>query len=267
MRALALVVLAACGGNGGPGGGLFGMPDAPPPAHSGGAGVNVYKGIGGGSTIVGTSAYASFDAAPNQCPVLMHVGNCYVEQCSTTMPTHMYQNAGTVHITGTSQPITLTPATDNTYMSFTATADLAQPGDMITVTADGTTVPGYTETLAMPSKVTVTSPAKPTGALSVARSADFTVAWSGGTTGDVELSASSGTQGAPFVYCQLSASAGTGTIPAALLAMLPAGTGGIGVTGWSTMTKQVDDWGLYFSLFYDAIWPDESIASIPVTWN
>jgi hypothetical protein len=268
VRALALVLVAACGGGGGGGGGgIFGTPDAPPPAHSGGAGVSIYKGTGGGSTIVGTSAYASFDAAPPQCPILMKMGNCYVEQCSTTTPMHMYENAGSVHITGTSQPITLDPAADNTYMSFTATADLAQPGDMLTVTADGTTVPGYTETLVVPSKITITSPAKPAAAVPVSRAADYTIAWSGGSTGDVELAAGSSTQGAPFVYCQIPSSAGTGTIPAALLSMLPAGMGSISAHGWSTMTKQASDWGLYFSIFYDAIWPDDSIASITVTFN
>ena len=58
-----------------------------------------------------------------------------------------------------------------------------------------------------------------------------------------------------------------GTVPAALLSLLPAGQGGMSLVGWASTTKETLGWGLYFSLFYDSLWPDGTLAGIGVTFN
>lgn len=113
----------------------------------------------------------------------------------------------------------------------------------------------------------ITSPPKPATTVTISRASDYTLTWTGGTSGRVDVGASSAGNNTAYVFCDFEASAGTGTIPAALLSMLPAGQGGIGITGWASTSKQVSDWGLYFSLFYDSLWPDGTLAAIGVTFN
>ena len=133
-RAWVLALLAACGGssvgsdaNGG------GGPDAPPPAHTGGVGFTVNKAVGS-SPNASSSAYAQFNSAAPQCTTSHRTGPCYLQQCTTAVTT---VSAGTITITGGSQPITLTPGTTGQYNAFGATIDLAHPGDQLTVTAQG----------------------------------------------------------------------------------------------------------------------------------
>ncbi len=271
MRRWLLVLVAACGGggNGNPfatDGNGGGGADGAPPAHNGGAGVSVYKGSSTSGPVVGTSGYASFDSAGYECTTSNRIGTCYLESC-TSSTTITYASAGTLTITGGAQTITLTPDATNKYAPFSAMTDLVQPGQMLTLTAAGATVPAYTATLAMPAPLTITSPSKTSTPLPVSRGADFTLAWSGGTAGNVSVSASSSSTGEPFVFCEFAASAGTGSIPGPLLAMLPAGAGAIGATGWVSTTKQASDWSLYFSAFYDSVWPDNTLASISVTFQ
>lgn len=111
-RASILALVAACGGssagsdaNGG------GGPDGPPPAHTGGAGLTVYKATSASGPVVGTSAYAQFNSSAPQCTTSHRMGTCYLQQCTTAVTA---VSAGAITITGGSQAIDLTPGTGGT---------------------------------------------------------------------------------------------------------------------------------------------------------
>jgi hypothetical protein len=262
VRGLALAFLAACGGGGSSvGTDATGQgPDAAPPAHNGGAELTVYK----SSVTTGSTAFAEFNMQPAQCTTSHRTGSCYVQTCTTGLTA---VSAGTVTITGGSAPITLTPDGTGSYSPFTTMTDVAHPGDPLTVTAAGEVAPAYTTTLTMPGPLTITSPARPSTTVNINRGADFAVQWSGGTSGLALVTASAASNPNTFIECEVQASAGTATLPSTLLSMLAAGQGGIGITAWASTTKDAGTWALYFSLFYDSLWPDGTPASIAVTWN
>jgi hypothetical protein len=259
---LGISIIAACGGSSGnPGGG----PDAPPAAHSGGAGLAESHPTNPGAT-VNTSAFAAFDGGPNECTTMDRMGPCYVQHCDRSMA--MYVSAGAITISGgAGQPISLVPDASNRYSPFSMPAELFPAGQTINLAASGATAPAYTASVTMPGQVTITSPAKPAGSLAVTRSQDFTITWSSQMTDIVEVSASSNPDPNTELVCAFPAAAGSGTVPAALLAMLPAGMGGMSVTSWETVQNRVNDWSLFFSVFRTGLWPDGTTASIQATYN
>jgi hypothetical protein len=216
-------------------------------------------------TTASTNAFAVFDLGAS-CTVSNRMGDCYVQECTNA---RNYVSDGTVTISAgdASAPITLTPGANQQYTPFTMMAVLFQAGQTVSVSTSGGTAPAYTASAAMPSRITISAPAKPAGALSIDRAQDFTVAWTGGAVGDVELLASSTASPNKYVICEVLQSAGTGTIPGALLSMMPSGAGAISVDGWSRTTKVEADWGLYFSLFGNSLWPDGSLATISATFQ
>jgi hypothetical protein len=255
-RAWFACALAACGSGGGDDSG----PDAAPPGHAGGVALSSLKSTS--PALASTAASAAF--TDSACTQSARTGGCYIQTCT---PSQTYVSGGTVTISGGSETITLMPRADNMYQTFSAMTEVFQPGQMASVSTTGGTAPAYMATLTMPSRITITAPAKSTTAVGVDRTQDYTITWSGGTSGDVELFASSTTNPNSYVICAIPASAGSGTILSALLSMLPAGMGSISFIGWSTTQKISGDWSLYFSLFEDALWPDGSIASLPVTFQ
>jgi hypothetical protein len=126
-------------------------------------------------------------------------------------------------------PITLSPQADKSYNSLSdSTHALWQGGETLTVSAAGADVPAFSATVIGPANSTVTMPADPSPAmLTVDRSMDLTLAWTGGSQ---TLKVDVVTVGAT-IECRFSASAGTGTISKSLLGMLSAGAGNLLASG------------------------------------
>ena len=257
----ALIFLVACGGNNG-GGDDGPGPDAAPPAHTGFVSIQSYDAmnIPGTPTRGGTTS-AGFFTAGAACTTLQTIGPCKVQQCTTTTQSGA-QSAGVITITGATKPLSLVPGTDKVYAQQTSTTSLFNGGEMITFTAPGADVPAFTVAVTTPTKATITSPAKPAAGslLAVNRAQDFSVSWSGGGTGNVQVYLS-GTTGSPSLFCRFAASAGTGKVPAAAIAMMTGTTGAFAMASIGLAEATAGDWGIEASAYFNAVWPDAAIVS------
>ena len=226
-RALGLCLVVACGAPGTGGDDDNGTPDAAAPAPLG--------------NVVMCAVHAVGD-------------NCMIDTCTTAMPTPA--SAGTITIAGLAAPITLAPKTDSTYEAYNGMALLFGHGETATITAAGAEVPSFTATVTTPSKATISVPANAMP-LAVSRTHDFTAKWSG-SSGKLQVALISGMT---ELWCRFDASAGTGTIPAATMAMLPASpTGSIGFISLAPQTIVAGDWSIDVAADYSAVWPDGSLA-------
>jgi hypothetical protein len=156
---------------------------------------------------------------------------CTLETCvagaGSTAP---LVGAGSITITGGAYPLVLTePTPDSVYGPAMDGGLLAlwNGGEGLVVTASGDVVPAFAGSLIAPTQVTVTTPMPS----SIVRSSPLALSWSGASAGKltVDLSAGTGTNDY-YLECQFDVSAGTGTIPAAALAVLPAGSAGMTVS-------------------------------------
>jgi hypothetical protein len=223
------------GGTAGPGGGPSVEPN---PEHAGI--VQIFNGTiqDGTETITGTFGIAYFFDAPGadggDCTVTTH-GDCKVRTCTGGTPsTPTSVSAGTITVEG-KETLILTPDATNDYELAGGTGLLWDPGQTITISAAGAEVPAFTHALQASSPVTVTSPAAPPAdtPLSLDRSKDFVLTWTGGTTGAVTtLWKVEGTDPFVSIQCAFAASDGEGTVPAAALQALPeSGSGDILLVG------------------------------------
>lgn len=269
----AIVILAACGGGGGDGDGGGddggGGPDAARPTKSGFVFLQSYDAMNQpGMPTRGGAASAGFFDSAGACTSMQQIGACKLAMCSTSPPTNA-ASAGTVTIAGAAMPITLAPRGDDTYAQLTVMTSLFSGGESITFSAAGAEVPAFSQALTMPSKATITSPAEPpqdSPFLIVDRTRDFTVAWAGGGSGELQVSLF-GTTGGPTLTCRFPASAGTATVPSAALMMLPAGMGGFAMAAIAETDVVAGDYGVTLSGYFNAVWPDNSIVSGPTTFQ
>jgi hypothetical protein len=142
---------------------------------------------------------------------------------------------------------------------MSAQTPLYTAGETIMVGAAGSTAPAFSGALTAPGKPTLTSPLPQQGKVVVDRSRDFAFAWTGGGSGDVWITMSA--NGTKAIACRFAASAGSASIPAAVLGALPAGTGSFGLNGLATTTKDVGDWEVTLQAFYSAVFPDGTLAA------
>ena len=254
-----LLVLAACGGGGGggPGGG---GPDAQKPTKTGYVFLQSYDAMNlPGTPTRGGSASAGFYGTAGTCTGDQTVGACTVSTCTSTMqPTAV--SAGVVTLSGAAQPIMLTPGTDKTYTAFMSMSPLFAGGESVVVSAAGADVPAFSKSITMPGKATITSPSKPAAGtfLAVSRSADFSVTWTGGGSGSLQIFVS-GTSGR--VTCRFPAGSDSAAVPAAALAMLPAGNGSFAMAAIADGEQDAGDYAVDVSAYFNAVWPDDSIVS------
>jgi hypothetical protein len=192
------------------------------------------------------------------------IGACEIAQCLTASPPLV--SAGTVTITGASQPITLTPDAMGQYAPMMVPTPLFTGGEMVTFSGTGATAPAFSKAIKTPSKVTITQPAKPAPYLVVDRTRDFTVTWTGGGAGKVQVALNSSTADRRL-FCRFDASAGSGKLPTAALAMFAAGDGGYAMAAVTIDEAVVGDWGIEVSAYFNAVWPDNSIVSGPTTFQ
>src|SRR5262249_20336510 len=155
-------------------------------------------------------------------------------------------SAGLITISGAAKAVTLTPNGKGLYTAqgFAGTTRLYSGGELLTVSAVGDTVPGFTGTLAAPHVVVLVAPALPAPgtALSIEPTRDLPLAWKPGVPGEkvtltltLHVPASSATQ---KISCVFPASGGQGLVPAAALANLPAGDGTFSVSSGTDLLVQ-----------------------------
>jgi hypothetical protein len=253
--------LAAAGADGG--GGARDLAAAP--TRSGSIFVQSYSAMQpSGAAVVGGSASAGFNATPGGGCARQVLGACELDSCAAgTSPA---ASAGTVTVSGGSLTPSLVPLADKTYPAFSTTQSIFAGGETLTFAAAGADVPAFSGSLTAPSKVQITSPAKPPSAspyLVVDRTHDFALSWSGGGSGLVQVALDGGPSRSITLYCRFPAAAGTGAIPAAALAMIPSGQGGFSMAAIADAQVTAGDWSVDLSAYFNAVWPDNTIVSGP----
>ena len=133
-----------------------------------------------------------------------------------------FANVGTIHVTTSLVDVVLSPLLDGSYQARTSNGPLwPTEGAPVAITGSGGNFAAFTTTLNGPSAATIVDPLTSSG-LTLSRSADFNVSWTGGTTGLVTVGLTVGNQ---QLECAYGVSGGSGVVPAAALAKLSAGTG------------------------------------------
>jgi hypothetical protein len=155
---------------------------------------------------------------------------CVPPDTGVATPAFTVLNAGTITVAGARKTVMLTygqiVATLAPMMGYSiATGDTQffAGGDMIIATsAGGPDLPAFDQIAIAPNNIVVTSPAcTVAGCPDVDRTNDLVVTWTGGGAGTVFVTFESlSAQYVSGVSCSFTASAGTGTVPAALLAKL-----------------------------------------------
>ena len=267
MRYL-FVLLAACGGGGGGGGDDVGS-DAPLQAsHSGYLQIQSYDAMNTPMMPTrGGTAGAGFWASGAYCTQTKRIDPCTVYTCVTTQPATV--SGGTVTIAGAAQAITLMPNAMGQYDTFMVANPLFSGGETITFMTTGAMVPALTKAITAPSKATITAPAKPPTSspyLVVNRGQDFTVSWSGGGSGKVQVALNS-SMADQRIMCRFDASAGTGKLPSAALQTFAVGGGGFAMASITEEQAIAGDWAVDVSAYFNAVWPDNSIVSGPTMFQ
>jgi hypothetical protein len=255
-----LAVAAACGDDGGGGG------DGGVPANAGFVGVFSYNAVDTSMPIMGGGVSVQFTLnAVSSCTDSV-VGSCDVYVCQAPAPT-TYASGGTVTISGLSQAVTMAPSVGKTYTPYTAQQALYAGGETINISAPGADAPAFTVAVTTPTRATITSPAKPAGgALIIDRTQDLVASWTGGGAGKVYLYVTGPATSSSNIVCRFEASAGTGSIPSAALAMLPAGMGSFTSTSVSVDTVDKGDWRIFGEAIFNSVWAaDTTMATATVT--
>ncbi len=225
------ISLAACGDDG-----VHDLPDAPA-SEAVSSGVTLVTQINGTA-----SASAGFFGMPVQytCGVATH-GACVVFACGDPTVTTPYDGAGAVAITGGTPPqdLALVKSASNLYsLSGVVGAGAAfTGGSVVTMTGAGDVVPAFSQTVTFPDRAQLDLPAIGGTA---ARTSDLTVAWSTATGNDnIYFNVATPTALIACVFPTAGAASGSGTIPAAALAALPAGAATLSAAAYASTTVNI----------------------------
>jgi hypothetical protein len=158
------------------------------------------------------------------------------------------ESAGIVTITGGKQIVTLTPDATGTYgLVNDMTKALGDGGETITISAAGATVPAFSAMGVAPVGGDISSPPPPAQGqpLLIDRTQDLVFTWTKGGAGDITVAFGPFAPSNVGVGCTFASGAGTGTIPKAVLAALPAGQGGFFELGaGSSQYLNAGDWSV-----------------------
>lgn len=159
-------------------------------------------------------------------------GPCEVRACSYgggggPEPEVTYVSAGTITLTGGHSQVV--GGTDGGVMGWWSDPSHAffGGGETLVYSATGGDVPPFAGSLTAPTQVVLLAPwAADAGLMAAPRSQDLGVVWSGGASGQVEVSIHSPTVGNSWssARCRFPATAGSGLIPAAALSGLFSGS-------------------------------------------
>lgn len=235
------LTMAGCPGGGTAGGDDGGTHDlASAPRGSGVMTLTTNSFMSAGTTIKSSSASVGFGtAAMAPSCVNQTVGACKISTCQQPPPpadggTTNYPNAGNINITGGARMVALMPAADGSYAANVDTMNpLWNGGELLTITGAGSSVPAFSAMLNAPNAAQLSLPTAPLAPskLMVNRSLDLAIKWTGGLGGSVQaiLNASGPSGSAISLRCSFPGADTMGTIPAAALTNLPAGSGSVGV--------------------------------------
>jgi len=159
-------------------------------------------------------------------------------------------NAGTLTVTGGAfgdAGVLVAPAKGGGYF-YNTTTPIFAAGDTLGVSASGGNVPAFSvKRVVAPSTIVLswTQPAGDAGGLVIPTGQDLTVSWTGGVSGArvVFKATAFPTNQTAQVACQWDATAGQGTVPAAALASLAAGSSVAGAASWFQQTGLTFDAG------------------------
>ncbi|HEY2743927.1 MAG TPA: hypothetical protein VGL86_04875 [Polyangia bacterium] len=204
----------------------------------------------------GASFYTGMPATTSPECSYTSVGACTAAQCTigtadggTAAPTSTLVSAGDVAVAvGSMAPIAFAVEPGDYYLAPGSNAQaLFNGGEVITFTASGAVAPASSTMVQAPSPPTLTMPSQPP-LYTISRSSDFAFAWTGGGPGQfvvaVQTSPSSIAPGTQFgsVSCTFAVSAGSGAIPSAALAVLPAGNAMLTFAVANQAINVVGDW-------------------------
>lgn len=171
-------------------------------------------------TAVATAEFHGGATMDTRCTVQQTFGPCVVRTCGSG--TAGTASAGAITISGGRQPITLMPASAGGYTAFQdSSVGIFDGGETLHVMGAGAAVPAFSGSMVAPSQMTMTAPSSQTGSITLARSAGLSLAWSGASSGNVEITLT-GASG-PEVFCSFPASSGSGAISSSALGLLAAG--------------------------------------------
>jgi hypothetical protein len=192
-------------------------------------------------TVSAAFAESAASLVDTSCPPVT-MGECTVSVCEPddAGPSGPMGNlsAGAIKVAGTGVPVTLTPDPDGTYEPATNSSTLGPflpPDSTISITASGGMVPAFQGTLMMGGAITLTSP-HVSGLFAQLPTGDVPVAWTGGSSTDrlvLFLSANSASDASMEATIQCVFTGGSGTVPAAAMAML-SGMGSFGAGPFAT---------------------------------
>jgi hypothetical protein len=171
----------------------------------------------------------------------LSLGSCNLSQVdtSTSVPTVVGLDAGTLTMTGPSGTVTLTESITGTYLSLlSGTAIPANGGTFVFNASGGADVKAFTVTVNYPNPLSWTNQAS---AATISRSGGLQVTWTGGGANSyvvISGSSSSTATGVTGSYsCIAPVSAGQFTVPSFVLLGLPNGTGTTSVENTSSITS------------------------------
>ena len=260
-----LALATACGDDDSGSGGDGGAGDGGVPANNGFVLVTAYNAMANGVSTTGGSVSATF-SLQSSTPLCtdMTIGPCYLYMCPTTVPPVMYASGGVVTVTGLTQAVSLAPDGSKMYAPFTTQQSLMTGGENLTIRGAGADAPAFMLTVKAPNRVSITTPAKPAASgITIDRSVDFPVAWTGGGTGEVGIVI--GSNQGYSMQCTYPAAAGTGTIPKAALAMMTAGAATFGASSQLLENVDMGDWRLWGEVFFSSVWTDQSLVGSTAT--
>lgn len=189
----------------------------------------------GGGTFTAAFYATSAQPQPGCTTVVPDGGACAVTTCSGHAPNDAglvtLASAGALDVTGGAfgdAGVQVGPDVLGSYV-YNTTGPMFAPGDMLSVSAAGGTVPAFaSQSIAAPAAITVTAPLPgDAGLLVIPTSQSLAVTWTGGVTNNrvvFTLNALFSSGGSASTACSWNAVAGQGTIPASVLAPLVMGT-------------------------------------------
>ncbi len=162
--------------------------------------------------------------APYAPECLHEAGSCQLFDyaCAQKLPPApdpIFHSAGTITVDGDGMQLALAPGSDRRYVSASGMGTSFHAGDSIQISAEGKELPAFSGSLLMPATATLMDlPA------TLPRDQDLALGWSGGSAG-AQLHVLIFTD-SPVrqIDCSFDAAAHAGSVPAALLGLIPAGS-------------------------------------------
>jgi hypothetical protein len=268
--------LGGAGGGGGGGGGAGGG------GGGGSSSAGGYAVLFAGITQSGSTVTANFEQFADPTVALVPtdistIGACKLQSVPTpsfSQPT--FHSAGTVTLTGGTQAVALTPTMPSMYGLYTAYSSstlLWTGGEALTFAAPGAEAPAFSFSVTAPSIVQFTQPQPVAIGTTVTfdRTKDFALAWTGGTGGQVRFLIAAAASNMPGVYqlqldCRYDATAGSATVPASTLQMLPANAMGYyDLRGCGSKQFAIDNW--QFSVNVESIYSTNTSSGATIRTN